>query len=187
MDLGDSLVILGLIVAILVSVSIIVLALLKSLDLFSVDSPFVSTHSGVVDQIVQSLQLGGDSVLYDLGCGDGRIIARASELHPEMEAVGVEVGFIPYFTAKFLTRANKKIKIRRENIFEADISQATHIFLYLYPRVVNRLIDKIRTQCAPGTVIVSCDFEISSCTPIKVVALDNPGSDRCQKLFIYQL
>lgn len=177
----------GLAVAILASSSIIVFSLLKTRDLIWVDVPFISTSPQVIDQIIDHLGLTNSSVLYDLGCGNGKILARAGELHPEIRAVGVEAGFVPYFLARFITRANKQIKIRREDIFQTNLSPATHIFLYLYPRVVNRLIDKIRTQCAPGTVIVSCDFEISSCTPIRVVALDNQGSDRCQKLFIYQL
>ena len=157
------------------------------LAIFTTHAPFVPVPKKVVAEIVKSLDLKDESVLYDLGCGDGRVLLKSAELNPKIKAVGIEIAFLPYFLAKFHTRQYKNIKIKRENIFKTDMSSATHIFLYLYPEVINKLIHSIKSQCKPGTIIVSCDFELENITPKKVVNLENlyPHSLRGKKLFIY--
>ena len=171
----------------LILIAFIFLAFFKITEILSTDAPFIPTSNEVIDNIIENLQLTKTSVLYDLGCGDARILKRAVELEPYINVVGIEIAFIPYLLAKFYTRKHKRIKIRRENIFEANISDATHIFLYLYPKAVNKLIDNIKKQCIQGTRIVSCDFEIKSCEPINIVDLENKHSKICQKLFVYIL
>lgn len=171
----------------LVIIAYIFLAFFKITEILSTDAPFVPTPNEVIDTIIGNLQLKKNSILYDLGCGDARILKRVVELKPDVNIVGVEIAFIPYLLAKFYTRKYKQIEIKRENIFKTDISDATHIFLYLYPKAVNKLIDNIKKQCNPGTRIVSCDFEITTCKPINVIDLKNKHSKLCQKLFIYSL
>lgn len=168
-------------------VAFVFLAFFKITEIFSTDAPFIPIPKESIDNIIVNLQLTKDSVLYDLGCGDARILKRVIELKPSINVVGVEIAFIPYLLAKFYTRKYKQIEIKRENIFKVNISDATHIFLYLYPKAVNKLIDNIRNQCTQGTHIVSCDFEIKSCKPINIVDLKNKHSKLCQKLFIYTL
>ena len=171
----------------LVLITFIFLAFFKITEILSTNAPFIPTSKEVIDNIIENLQLTQNSVLYDLGCGDARILKRVVELKPDVNIIGIEIAFIQYFLAKFYTRKNKQIKIRRENIFKADISDATHIFLYLYPKAVNKLIENIKKQCVQGIRIISCDFEIKSCKPINVVNLKNKHSKLCQKLFIYIL
>lgn len=170
-----------------VLIAFVFLAFFKITEILSTDAPFIPTSTEVIDNIIENIQLTKNSVLYDLGCGDARILKRAVELEPYINVVGIEIAFIPYLLAKFYTRKHKRIKIRRENIFEANISDATHIFLYLYPKAVNKLIENIKKQCVPGTRIISCDFEIKSCKPTSVVNLKNKHSKLCRKLFIYTL
>jgi hypothetical protein len=165
----------------------VILAFFKITEIFFTDAPFIPITNKIMDNVIENLQLTDKSVLYDLGCGDARILRRAVELKPDIDAVGIEISYLPYFLAKFFTRKNKKINIRRENIFKTNISDATHIFLYLYPKAVNKLIYNIKTQCVPGTRIVSCDFEIKSCKPLDIVYLENERSKICKKLFIYSL
>lgn len=171
----------------LILIVFVLLAFFKITEILSIDAPFIPTSKEVINNITENLQLTENSILYDLGCGDARILKRVAELKPEIKIVGIDIAFIPYFLAKFFTRKYKQIEIRRENIFKTDISDATHIFLYLYPKAVNKLINNIKNQCAQGTRIVSCDFEIESCRPINIVNLKNNHSKLCQKLFVYIL
>lgn len=166
-------------------IGFVVLVLMQFLAVFTTDAPFVSTPKIIECDIVNNLELGQNSVLYDLGCGDASILLKAVKQHTEIKAVGIDAGFIPYLLAKFYTRNYKNIKIKRENIFKTDISDATHIFLYLYPKVINKLINNIREQCKPGTRIVSCDFELTNITPTKIIKLNKTTSPRGKKLFIY--
>ena len=151
---------------------------------FTTNAPFVPVPSKTENDIIQTLELNPGSILYDLGCGDGRILIKAVQKHSNIKAVGVDVGFLPYLLAKFYTRNYKNIKIKREDIFKTDISEATHIFLYLYPKVINKLITNIRKQCKPNTRIVSCDFELDNLSPTQTIEL-NTTSLRGKKLFIY--
>ncbi len=174
----------------LIFIILIVFALLvflKIIEILSTDAPFIPTSEEVIDDIIGNLQLTDRSVFYDLGCGDARILKRAAQIKPNIKIVGIDIAYIPFFLAKFFTRKYKQIEIRRENIFKADISDATHIFLYLYPKTVNKLIDHIKKQCAQGTRIISCDFEIESCKPTNIVDLKNKKTKLGQKLFIYVL
>lgn len=145
--------------------------------------------SQIEEEIINALELKNNSVLYDLGCGDGRILLKAVQKHPNIQAIGIEIGFVPYLIAKFKTRNYKNVKIKREDIFKTDLNDATHIFLYLYPKVINHLITNIKSQCKLGTIIISCDFELENEKPNKVVNLQNvnPNSKRGRKLFIYTI
>lgn len=178
----------------IVAVLVLFIAILFALTLvaaivadFTADVPFVSIPDGIDTTIINSLNLTGDSVLYDMGCGDGRVLIKAVESEPSIRAIGIEIALIPYVLAKFYTRKYNQIVLRRENIFKTNIADATHIFLYLYPKVVSDLISNIKKQCKPGTRIVSCDFEIDSLVPSETINLKNTESKRGQKLFVYTI
>lgn len=171
------------------SLFIVLIVTVQLVAIFTTDAPFVPVPKEVENEIVDSLGLQENSVLFDLGCGDARILTKAAVQHPTIKVVGVEIGFLPYLMAKFYTRKNKNIFIKRENIFTADLKEATHIFLYLYPKVINKLFKNIETQCKTGTIIASCDFELNGKQPTKIIELNNPDphSKRGKKLFIYSV
>ena len=154
---------------------------------FTTDAPFVPVPKEIVDEIIKNLGLTSSSVLYDLGCGDARVLIKTAQKYPGIKAVGVEIAFFPYLLAKLYAQKYKNIEIIRENIFKTDISNATHIFVYLYPKIINRLFLIIKEQSKAGTKIVSCDFQIEGQKPIQIINLStiNPNSKRGQKLFIY--
>lgn len=174
-----------LILSLVFFVTFVVFIIMQFLAIFTTDAPFVPAPKEIGNDIINALELNSDSVLYDLGCGDGRILLKAAQKHPNIKAVGVDMGFIPYFLAKFKTRKYKNIQIKREDIFKTDISSATHIFLYLYPKVINELINNIRKQCKPGTKIVSCDFELENIPPTQIIELNKTASPRGKRLFVY--
>lgn len=153
---------------------------------FTVDAPFVTIPDGIVEDIIRSLKLGPKSVLYDLGCGDARVLLTAIQTYPDIHAIGIEKAWWPYGLAKWKTRRYKNIIIRRDDIFTADISDATHIFLYLYPRVLTKLFPKIWTECKHGTIMASCDFECHGQRPKEIIELHSTDSKRGKKLYIYE-
>ena len=168
-------------------VGFVLFLLAQFIAVFTTDAPFVPVPRGVEDKIVESLKLDKDSMLYDLGCGDGRILFKAVKKYPEIRAVGMEIALFPYLLAKFKTRKYKNIEIKRENIFQTDLRPATHIFLYLYPKVLTKLLPQIKNDCNLGTKIISCDFIFENLKPSEIIELNNPQSQRGQKLFIYQI
>ena len=171
----------------LLCLAYIIFVIFQIMASFSTDAPFVPVPNGVEDYILESLHLDSNSVFYDLGCGDGRILIRAVKEHPEIKTVGVEVAFFPYLLAKFYTRNHHNIKIKRENIFATNLSDATHVYLYLYPEVMNKLLPIFRKKCKPGTRIVSCDFEFANYRPLEIIPIQDVGQKRGKKLFVYTI
>lgn len=159
--------------------------------IFTTDAPFVTIPGGIDEQIFNALHLTDNSVLYDLGCGDARVLSYCLSYYPEkrpkIRAVGVDIAFIPYLLAKWKTRNIPNITLRREDIFKTDISDATHFFLYLYPKVISKLIHKIKKECRSGTRIVSCDFEIADIQPKEIIKIKSENSKRGERLFVYEI
>jgi hypothetical protein len=180
-------VVLVLVVLLLLLCVIMVAQVLNMISAVIADAPFVPTKSTVLDTIVKEMGLTNQSVLYELGCGDARMLATAAALFPQLRGVGVDIGPVPYLLAKFRTRSLPNIKIRRENVFTTKLADATHIYLYLYPHVISALMPSIVNQCKSGMIIASCDFEIKGYEPFRVVPLPNDGSKLSKRLLLYRV
>ncbi|HBD24901.1 MAG: hypothetical protein A2566_00930 [Candidatus Zambryskibacteria bacterium RIFOXYD1_FULL_40_13] len=175
-----------LLVAFFLSIFFVFFMLAQTISTLLGDVPYIPIPKITEKNVIEVLKLDNNSVFYDLGCGDGRVLLRAVEQFPQIRAVGVDIGFIPFFLAKFYIRKYKNISIKRENIYKTDIHDATHIFLYLYPKVVDRIFVNILKQCKPGTKIVSCDFELIDVTPTEIINLETKAL-RGKTLFVYTL
>lgn len=140
------------------------------LSIVAVDAPFVPVPARAVDRIVDALHLKPGSVVYDMGCGDGRILAAALKKCPEISVVGIEKAFLPYVLAKFRLRGTKAV-VRREDFFKSDLSSATHVVLYLFPEVVERLEPKFVRELTPGTKVLTVDFTFKDKMPDEVIEL----------------
>ena len=127
------------------------------------DVPYVPTPQSIVDQMLQMANVGPDDVIYDLGCGDGRIVVTAAK---EFGATGVGIDIDPnriedsHRTARE-AGVEDKVTFRQENIFTADFSQATVVTLYLLSRVNLQLRPQLFAQLKPGTRLVSHNYHMS--------------------------
>lgn len=104
-----------------------------------------------------------DDVVYDLGCGDGRVVILAAKEFGT-KGVGVEIDPLRFLLANFLVRKNKvskKVKIIRKNFFEQDLSDATVVFLYLIPKTLERLKPKLLKELKPNARIVTYKYRIN--------------------------
>ncbi len=147
--------------------------------------PFVPVPKKVVRKIVAQFRMMPGDVLFDLGCGEGRVLREAVAEYPGIQAVGVEMGLLPYFLARVYAIGKPNLRILRENMYQSDISQATHIYLYLFPEVLEEILYKIHRECRPGTLVFSCDFSSKTYNPERVVELSDTGRGR--KLFVYRV
>ena len=88
---------------------------------------------------------------YDLGCGDGRVLMSGLSNFNVLKAVGYEISPWPYFKTLFLVKRSgiKRIKIFRKNCLKANIDQATFIYLYLFPKLVDKIAYKIAKEGKP--------------------------------------
>lgn len=118
------------------------------------------------------LELKAGSTFYDLGSGDGRVLEAATLREPMAKVTGLEIGPWPRLESKMrLKKYGDKVKVLNQNFFKADFSDASHIYLYLFPAILDKLEPIFNQTLKSGTRVVSCDFQFKGRTPDKVVAV----------------
>jgi len=137
--------------------------------------PYVPTPEEVIVEMLKMGDVGEHDVLYDLGCGDGRIVIRAVR---ELGCRGVGIDIDPVRIKECQENAaNAGVSDRIEffvmDLFEADISQATVVTLYLLSKVNLRLRPKLLRELAPGTRVISHDFGMGDWEPDKSTVISN--------------
>jgi SAM-dependent methyltransferase len=141
------------------------------------DVIFVTTPHRVVREMLKLAEVKKDDVVYDLGSGDGRIVIAAARDFGA-RAVGIEID--QNLINESTENARKagvaeRTSFRKEDIFEADIHEATVVTLFLLPGVNQMLIPKLFKDLQPGTRIVSHRFDMGDWKPD--VSLRGYGSD----------
>lgn len=126
------------------------------------DVVYVPTSYEVVAEMLQMGSVQAGDVVYDLGCGDGRIVIEAAK---KFGTRGVGIDIDPQRIRE--ARANAKtagvehlVTFHVADLFETDISEATVVTLYLLPELNRRLIPKLKQQLRPGSRVVSHDFDM---------------------------
>jgi hypothetical protein len=128
---------------------------------------YVPTPQGVVDAMLKLAHVTDQDVVYDLGCGDGRIPITAAQKYG---ARGVGIDIDP----KRIEEANEnakaagvtgKVRFLMQDLFGSDIHDATVVTLYLLPSLNEKLIPKLKNELKPGTRIVSHAFDMGRTWP----------------------
>jgi cyclopropane fatty-acyl-phospholipid synthase-like methyltransferase len=151
--------------------------------------PFVPARRRAVSEIVSHFELKQGDIFYELGCGDGRILFETAKRYPDVLCVGYELSPLPYLLAKSkaLLRGQKNVEVRYGNLFKADVSDASYIFAYLLPEVMDKLIPKMEREVKPDSRLFSLDFkckdEIKRC--LAEIQINN-GGHLNRKLFVYE-
>ena len=139
------------------------------------DVVYVPTPQPVVDAMLELAGVGKDDVLYDLGSGDGRIPVTAARRFGT-RGVGIDIEPVRVREANANARAagvTDLVSFRREDLFQADFSEATVVTLYLLPELNLRLRPILLEQLEPGTRIVSHAFDMGDWGPEHVVRVDS--------------
>jgi SAM-dependent methyltransferase len=131
------------------------------------DVIFVPTPNDIVDTMLKMAAVSKKDTVYDLGCGDGRIVITAAQKYG---ARGVGVDIDPDRVAEATQNAQKagvanRIKIIRGDLFETDISPATVVTLYLLTELNLKLRPKLLRELKPGTRVVSHAFSMGDWKP----------------------
>lgn len=138
------------------------------------DVPYVPTPEPVVDRMLELSDVDETDVVYDLGSGDGRIVIRAARRYGA-RGVGIEIDPDRVEEARKNAReagVSDLVEFRQGDLFEADLSEATVVTLYLLPSVNQELRPKLFEELAPGTPVVSHDFDMGQWTPDRTVDLE---------------
>lgn len=126
-------------------------------------SPYVPTRQKEMECILRKAQLKKRKMFVELGCGDGRVMRMAAKKYG-VRGTGIDVNPIVLGWAKFLSRLQKvnNLTYIRQNMFNADLSQADYLYLFLMPDLINKLTPKLRRQIKKNCVIISHGFPVKS-------------------------
>ena len=149
------------------------------------DVPFVRTPPEVVDAMVDLAELKPNEVVYDLGCGDGRLVIAAMKRDETLRGVGIDIE--PERITEATAAAEEagvaaRIRFVRNDLFREDFRPADVILMYLMTSVNERLIPQFE-RLKPGSRIVSHAFKIPGIRPTKVIDVKTTGLD--YKVYLY--
>jgi len=152
----------------------------------SLDVPFVSTPQDVVDKMLQLANLKKDDLVYDLGCGDGRIPVTAARKYG-CKAVGYDLD--PERVKESLENVKNNevehlVTIEQKDIFTLDLSEADVITLYLLPALNVKLIPQLE-KLKPGSRILSHNFNMKGVKPDKIVRLTSSFDNIEHKIYLW--
>ena len=138
------------------------------------DVPYIPTPPQVVEAMLKLAQVKAGDVVYDLGCGDGRIVVTAAMKY---EARGVGIDINPERIKEGVANAREKgvadqVKFLEKNLFEADFHQATVLTLHLLPEVNLRLRPILLKQLEVGARVVSHSFDLGDWAPDKKIQIE---------------
>lgn len=128
---------------------------------------FAPTSEAVADQMLQLAGITDRDVVFDLGSGDGRIVMLAAQKYGA-RGIGIELQKHLVDRARAIAGeagVTNRVQFVEGDLFDADISSATIVTLYLSPSVNAKLESKLRRELRPGTRIVSHQFAIGRWPP----------------------
>jgi SAM-dependent methyltransferase len=137
------------------------------------DVIYVPTRQAVVDAMLKVANVKAGDVLYDLGCGDGRIPVTAAKLGARAVCIDID--------PKRIAEANENVKksgvgdrvrVLNQDLFTTDISEASVVSLYLLPTLNLKLRPTLWKTLKPGTRIVSHDFDMGDWKPEQTLNVD---------------
>lgn len=168
----------------------VLLAAILGVDLPSAQAPrapFVATPPDVVNRMLALAKVGPTDVVYDLGCGDGRIVIAAARA---FGAHGVGVDIDPVRIAEAQQNARRAgvehlVTFRLQDALATDVSEATVVTLYLVSALNVKLRPILTTQLRPGARIVSHNFPMGDWAP-DVVDVFTSADGQSRTLYLWK-
>jgi len=153
------------------------------------DVPYVPTTEPAVTAMLKLAGVTKADVVYDLGCGDGRIVIAAAKTFGA-RAVGIDINPVRIGEAKENAKkagVEKLVRFEENDLFEADIHEATVVTLFLLPHINLKLRPKLLQDLKPGTRVVSNTFDMGDWKPDKEAIVPDTDDDSylSHKLYLW--
>jgi SAM-dependent methyltransferase len=137
------------------------------------DVIYVPTRQSVVDAMLKVANVKAGDVLYDLGCGDGRIPVTAAKLGARAVCIDIDPRRIAEANENVKkNNVGDRVRVLNQDLFTTDISEATVVSLYLLPSLNLKLRPTLWRTLKPGTRIVSHDFDMGDWKPEQTLNVD---------------
>jgi SAM-dependent methyltransferase len=142
------------------------------------DVIYLPTPQEVVDKMLELAEVKKGDVVYDLGCGDGRIVVTAAKKYG-VKAIGFDINPVRVQESLANVKSNRVehlVTIRQADIFTLDLREASVVMLYLLPDLNVKLMPQL-AKLKPGSRIVSHDFEMAGAKPVRIVEFKANGEN----------
>ena len=153
------------------------------------DVSYVATTKGAVQMMLRLADVKKSDIVYDLGCGDGRIVIAAAKIYG---ARGVGIDIDPRRIRESRRNAKKAdieslVRFEQNDLFQADIHEATVVTLFLLSTLNFQLLPKLLQDLKPGARIVSNTFSMGDWPPDKEVTVETSRKDDLlsRKLYLW--
>ncbi len=148
-------------------------------------APYVASPVRVVDRMLELANIKPGETVYDLGCGDGRILIAAVEKY-KAKAVGVEIA--PKVVAQARAQIHREgiegqARVIEGDLLETDLSGADVVTIYLTTSFNEQLRPRLEKYLKPGARVVSHDYAVPGWKPAKVDIADGQK----HKIFLYEM
>ena len=140
----------------------------------ALDVPYEPSSPEIVEGMLKLANVTKKDIVFDLGCGDGRIVIEAARKHGA-RGFGIDMDQDRIVEARENARkagVSHRVVFRNEDLFQTNIRSATVVMLYLWPHVNLRLLPKLQRELKPGTRIVSHSHNMGDWKPEKEVQVD---------------
>jgi SAM-dependent methyltransferase len=134
-----------------------------------INTPYVTTPPQIVGAMLELAGVSNGDTVYDLGCGDGRIVISAAKKYGA-RGVGIDLNPARIEEARANAQAagvTERVSFEVNDLFDADIRSATVVAVYLLPEVNIRLRTRLLRELKPGTRVVSHSFDMGDWKPDK--------------------
>jgi len=151
------------------------------------DVPYVQTTDEAVAAMLKLADIKSSDVVYDLGCGDGRIVIAAAK---KFGTRGVGVDIDPARIREANENAKKAgveklVRFEQKDLFQTDIHDANVVMLFLLNSVNLKLRPKLLRELKPGTRIVSNTFDMGDWKPDKEAAVEGTDNGTFLSQYLY--
>ena len=155
------------------------------------DVPYVPTTDEAVAAMLNLADIKPSDIVYDLGCGDGRIVIAAAKKFGA-RGVGVDIDPVRIREAKQNAKkagVEKLVRFEERDIFQTDIHDANVVMLFLLNSINLKLRPKLLRELKPGTRIVSNTFDMGDWQPDKEAAVEgaDDGTSLSQYLYLWRI
>lgn len=144
-------------------------------------APWWRTSNFIARAMCRIAGVTKDDIIYDLGSGDGSALLTAAQEFGA-KGVGIEIDPVRVWVSQFRSQLRPKesrVNFLKKNFFDADISDASVVFVYLVPKALLRLKFKFAKELKPGTRVVSFRYQIPYLPLIK--------EDKLHQLYLYKI
>lgn len=150
-------------------------------------APYVSSPWPIVERMLELARIKPGETVYDLGCGDGRILIAAAQKY-DAKGVGIEISsLLVQRTVEDLKRMNlnNQISVRQGHLLQIDLTKADVVTLYLETSSNEMLRPNLERDLKPGSRVVSHDFEVRGWRASQVEKIR--AYNRYHTIYLYEI